>query len=147
LFGKQAAAFFLIQEDDRLKRKSFRTGGRECRGSIGTAQLASISTLFDFGIRVTVEHNQKSEPCALEGFSLSSPGVDIRSWRIVLANNRNRKRSGEEPSGLNRLDTHFDQTPDASIRGGFSAGIPHRLEAEYQSCSDHNDQQQSPHAN
>src|ERR1039458_3528740 len=83
LFGKKAAALFLVEEDDGVEWKAFRTRRRNRSSGIGVAQLHGVSGRLDLGVGTAIEQNQEAEACGLEGLPFSSPGVSVRSRRRI----------------------------------------------------------------
>ena len=83
LFRKQAPPFLLVEEDDRLRWKTFRPSGANCRRSVGTTQFGCIPGSFDLFEIAAIEQNEEAEPCRVERLSFSSPGICFRSGRIV----------------------------------------------------------------
>jgi len=83
LLGKETSALFLVKKNNGLKWKSFRTGRRDRRRSIGTAQLDRVPGRFDLRICAAVEENQEAESGGLEDLSFSTPRICFRSRRII----------------------------------------------------------------
>jgi len=83
LLRKETSALFLVEEDDCLKWKSLRPRRRDCRRSIGTAQLDRVPGRFDLRERAPIEENQEPEAGSLEGLALSNPRIGSRSRRII----------------------------------------------------------------
>jgi hypothetical protein len=83
LFRKETSALFLVEEDDGLRWKSFRTRHRDRCGSVGTAQPGRVPGCFDLRVRAAVEQNQEAETCSFENLPFSTPGICFRARRMI----------------------------------------------------------------
>jgi hypothetical protein len=87
LLGKEAAAFFLVEEEGGVGGEVVALGGRygcdcvflaEGRGS-GTG----LFSFEDFSVEAAVEEDKEAEVIAKKNFSLAGPGVLMFAWRII----------------------------------------------------------------
>ncbi len=80
MFGGEATAFFLVEEDEGVGRKAFALGGGGSGGGILLSKLGwrGVSG-FDLGFGAAVGQDEEAEALSGESGAFASPGVVSRA--------------------------------------------------------------------
>src|SRR5579864_2389791 len=95
LLREHAAAFLLVEKDERSLWKSFSMRGNDGSGGIGAAQCGGVAGFAQFCVQTAIEEHKESESGLLDCVPLAHPRVVGRARRHIQPIARERESSAQ----------------------------------------------------